>query len=140
MMLEASGANCTLTFTDVDPSIGIYGDRELIFSAPVNLIQNAIKCTQLFTNITFNAYAVADRVLIDVKDYCGGLPADSAEKMFSSFPQRGLDRTGMGLGLSIARRSVRANKGTLTVRDVPGHGCVFTINLPRHEYEFRKQE
>jgi signal transduction histidine kinase len=132
MVLEANGAQCMLIFTDVDPSIGIHGDRDLIFSALANLIQNAIKFTQPFTDVTINAYAVADRVLIDVKDHCGGLPPDCAEKMFSPFSQRGNNRTGLGLGLSIARRSIEANEGTLTVRDVPGHGCVLTINLPRY--------
>jgi signal transduction histidine kinase len=39
----------------------------------------------------------------------------------------------LGLGLSIARQSVEAFGGTLTVRDLPGTGCVFTINLRRHE-------
>lgn len=34
--------------------------------------------------------------------------------------------------LSICRRSVEANGGMLRVRDVPGKGCVFTIDLPRH--------
>jgi signal transduction histidine kinase len=38
----------------------------------------------------------------------------------------------MGLGLSIVKRSVEANGGTLRVRDRPGEGCVFTIDLPRH--------
>jgi signal transduction histidine kinase len=36
------------------------------------------------------------------------------------------------LGLSIARRSVEANNGVLSVRNLPGLGCVFTIDLPRH--------
>jgi signal transduction histidine kinase len=35
------------------------------------------------------------------------------------------------LGLSIARQSVEADFGTLSVRDVLGTGCVFTISLPR---------
>jgi len=39
------------------------------------------------------------------------------------------------LGLSIARRSVEADLGTLTARDVPGTGCVFTIRLPLHVLE-----
>ena len=134
MMLEASGAQCTLIFTEVDPSIGIHGDRELIFSALANLIQNAIKFTQTSTEVIINAYTVADRILIDVKDHCGGLPAGSAEVMFAPFSQRGRDRTGLGLGLSISRRSIEANAGTLTARDVPGQGCVLTINLPRHDY------
>jgi signal transduction histidine kinase len=52
--------------------------------------------------------------------------------MFLPFTQNGTDKTGLGLGLSIARRSVEANNGVLSVRDVPGTGCVFTIALPRY--------
>jgi len=78
-----------------------------------------------------HAYAVADRILIDVEDHCGGLPAGSAEGMFQPFTQSGKDRSGLGLGLAICRRSVEANHGILRVRDVPGSGCVFTIDLPR---------
>ena len=52
--------------------------------------------------------------------------------MFLPFVQGGLDRSGLGLGLSIAKRSVEANQGTLEVRDVPNSGCVFTLKLPRH--------
>jgi signal transduction histidine kinase len=43
-----------------------------------------------------------------------------------------VDKSGLGLGLSICRRSVEANNGVLSVRDVPGSGCIFTIDLPRH--------
>jgi signal transduction histidine kinase len=46
------------------------------------------------------------------------------------FTQRSDDRSGVGLGLSISRRAVHAIGGTLAVRDVPGTGCIFTINLP----------
>ncbi|MEP6505020.1 MAG: ATP-binding protein [Betaproteobacteria bacterium] len=52
--------------------------------------------------------------------------------MFAPFTQSSRDRSGLGLGLSIARQNVEADGGTLTVRDVPGTGCVFTIALPRH--------
>jgi len=83
--------------------------------------------------VHLDAYAVADRIHIDVRDRCGGLPAGSAEHLFDKFHQAGADRSGLGLGLSIARRSVEANEGTLRVRDLPGTGCVFTIDLPRHE-------
>ena len=52
--------------------------------------------------------------------------------MFQPFVQAGTDRSGLGLRLSISRRSVAANDGFLSVRDVPGSGYVFTIELPRH--------
>jgi signal transduction histidine kinase len=97
-----------------------------------NLLQNAFKFTHHHTEVTLDAYALSDRILIDVKDHCGGLPPGNAERMFLPFTQNGEDRTGLGLGLSIARRSVEANNGVLSVRDVPGTGCVFTVSLPRY--------
>ena len=51
--------------------------------------------------------------------------------MFLPFTQGSADKSGLGLGLSIARRVIEANQGTLSVRDQPGSGCVFTIDLPR---------
>ena len=51
--------------------------------------------------------------------------------LFQPFGERrGKDQTGMGLGLAIARRAVRAHGGDVVVRDMPGQGCVFTIELP----------
>lgn len=130
--LEARARGCTLTVSDVDPRLAVNADRDLLLSAVGNLMQNAFKFTRLHTEVTLNAYAVADRILIDVKDNCGGLAPGDAQKMFLPFTQTGEDRTGLGLGLSIAKQSVESNHGVLSVRDVRGTGCVFTINLPRH--------
>ena len=89
MMVEVGGAQCTLTFTGVDSLIGVRGGRELIFSILSNLIQNGIKFMHAFTEITVNAYTVADRILLDVKDHCGGLPPGRTDIMFLPFSQRG---------------------------------------------------
>jgi len=64
--------------------------------------------------------------------HCGGLLPGTADSIFVPFAQRARDRSGLGLGLSIARQSVEADFGTLTVKDVPGNGCILTICLPRH--------
>ena len=85
--------------------------------------------------VVLSAYAFRGHVLIDVMDHCGGLPSGFADKMFTPFSQRSDDKTGMGLGLAIARQAVEREGGTLTVRDAPGAGCTFTIALPRHEVE-----
>jgi signal transduction histidine kinase len=119
-------------FSRVDPTLGIAVDRELLFSALRNLLENAFKFTAPHTEVAVTAYAAADRIRIDVEDHCGGLPDGDVERMFVPFAQHGSDRSGLGLGLSICRRNVEANGGTLGVRDVPGSGCIFTIELPRH--------
>jgi C4-dicarboxylate-specific signal transduction histidine kinase len=66
-----------------------------------------------------------------VCDECGGLPPGKAEELFRPFTLGSSDRTGLGLGLSIALSATRANLGNLYVRDVPAKGCVFTIELLR---------
>ena len=130
--LEAHVKECELTVSPVDPGLAVDADRDLLLSAVGNLLQNAFKFTRLHGNVTLNAYAVADRIVIDVEDSCGGLPIGDAETMFRPFMQAGVDRTGLGLGLSISRLSVEANGGLIRVRDIPGSGCVFTIELRRH--------
>ena len=130
--LEAHARQCEFTVGEVDAGLGLDVDREMLFSAVGNLLQNAFKFTHRHTEVSLNAYAAADRIRIDVEDHCGGLPPGAAEDMFLPFKQSGEDRSGLGLGLAICRRSVEANNGVLKVRDVAGSGCVFTIELPRH--------
>ena len=130
--LEAQAGRIPFTVSYVDPSLAVDADRDLLCAAVGNLIQNAFKFTEPHTAVNLSAYAIGDRVLIEVEDHCGGLLPSEAETMFLPFTQSGVNKTGLGLGLSISRRSVELNKGTLKVRDVPGSGCVFTIDLPRH--------
>lgn len=130
-VLEARARGCKFTIAAVDERLAVDVDLEMLHSAVANLLQNAFKFTAHGTEVSVQAYAVADRVLIEVEDHCGGLPSGGAEQMFLPFEQRGKDRSGLGLGLAICRRSVEANRGTVRVRDVPGSGCVFTIELPR---------
>lgn len=129
--LEAQAFECTLVVSPVDEKLAIDGDRELLFSAVNNLLQNAFKFTRHGTEVVLNAYPFADRVIIAVKDHCGGLPNSDLDVLSTPFIQTGPDRTGLGLGLSVCRRSVEANEGILRVRDIPGEGCIFTIDLPR---------
>lgn len=130
--LEADIRGCVFIVTTVQPSLALAGDRDLLLAAVGNLLQNAFKFSHAGGEVTLNAYAISERIHIDVEDSCGGLPPGDAERLFHPFTQAGENRTGVGLGLSIARRSVEANDGMLTVRNIAGSGCVFTINLPRH--------
>ena len=130
--LEARARQCNFTVGDVDTGLAIDVDREMLFSAVGNLLQNAFKFTRDHTEVSLSAYAAADRVRIDIEDHCGGLPQGFAEEVFLPFKQSAGDRSGLGLGLAICLSSVKANNGVLSVRDVSRTGCVFSIDLPRH--------
>jgi signal transduction histidine kinase len=129
-LLYGESKSCTFVATPVDERLRVTGDRELLLAALANLIGNAFKFTQVNSEVKVRAYEVAGRILIEVSDHCGGLPQGDVERLFIPFVQVGRDRSGVGLGLSIARQSIVTHGGTLTVIDRPGIGCMFTINLP----------
>jgi len=131
--LEANLHDCWFVATPVDLELAVEADRHLLSAAVGNLLQNAFKFTKPGSAVILRAYAAGDRILIDVEDHCGGLRYSNPEQLFVPFKQGATDRRGLGLGLSIVRRSVEAHNGILRVRDRPGVGCVFTIDLPRHE-------
>jgi signal transduction histidine kinase len=131
--LEAKTRGCHFSVGDVDRGLALDVDREIMMSAVGNILQNAFKFTLSHTEVRLNAYAAADRIRIEVEDHCGGLPPGAPEDMFQPFKQNGKDRSGLGLGLAICRRSVEASNGVLQVRDIPHSGCVFTIDLPRYQ-------
>ena len=112
--LEAQVNRCRLTVSYVDSRLAVDADRELLLSAVGNLLQNAFKFTHAGSEVTLKVYAIGERILIEVEDKCGGLLPGDVETMFRPFTQSGANKTGLGLGLSISRRNVEANEGTLT--------------------------
>lgn len=92
---------------------------------------------------------VAQRVLIEIEDECGGLPVSHLKRLAAVVSEQGrpagmptticsarmssgaADRTGLGLGLAFSRWGVEANGGRIYARTVPDKGCVFTVDLPR---------
>jgi signal transduction histidine kinase len=128
---EANATGATLTVSRGDDAAEVLVDRHILASAVGNLLQNAFKFTKERGGVTLATRSTATDVFIDVEDACGGLPAGGAEGLFRPYEQRGADRSGLGLGLAISRRAVEANGGEIHVRDIPGKGCVFTIQLPR---------
>lgn len=129
--VEAKFRELKLTVPKVDYDLKIEVDRSLLTSAVANLLQNAFKFSHSHGNVVLRVEATAERVAIEVEDDCGGLSTPNPEELFRPFEQRDQNRSGLGLGLSICRQAVLANGGDVRVRNLPGKGCVFTIDLPR---------
>lgn len=129
--LEAELLKCGFNVEQISPMLMVDADKDLLFSALGNLLQNAFKFSGKGGVVTLSADAGADRIQIMVKDSGPGLSAQAVQDMFLPFTQGGSNRSGLGLGLSIARRSVEANGGLLTVESTLGQGCLFIIDLPR---------
>lgn len=125
---EAKGAQFQVD--PVDPGIQVAGNRALLLAALGNILQNAFKFTRAGTLVTLSTRPGDTEVDLDVQDHCGGLPGGDTDFLFRPFTQGGADRSGLGLGLSIALRGVESQGGKMRVRDLPGVGCIFTMRLP----------
>jgi len=114
----------------VDPDWRVRVDKHLFASAISNLLQNAFKFTRPSGQVWLRTRSTEDQVSIEVEDECGGLPRGAAEVIFRPYEQMGSRRGGLGLGLAIVKQAVEADGGRIIVRDMPGKGCVFTIEMP----------
>jgi len=129
-ILHSEYRQVQFTVEPVDPALSIDADPQLLMSAVMNLLHNAFKNTPSGGRVILRARAEQGRLLIETEDACGGLPPGKGD-LFQKFgDRRGSDRSGLGLGLSIARKAVRAHGGEIAVRNLPGKGCVFVIDVP----------
>jgi signal transduction histidine kinase len=117
---------------EVSPELEVLADPHLISSALSNLVQNAIKFTKPGRTVWIRSYSKNGRVIIEVEDQCGGLGEGKIESLFEPYSQNNPDKSGIGLGLTIARRAIELCNGVLSARSIPNRGCIFKIELPQH--------
>ena len=114
-----------------DPMWAITADPQVLASAVTNLLNNAFKFTPTGGAVILRALSNDEaRILIEVEDECGGIPHSDGDAFEAFGERRGADRTGLGLGLSMARKAVQAQGGDINIRNLPGRGCVFVIDVP----------
>ena len=134
--IEAATHGFKLEVSQLDDALRIETDRLLVVGAVVNLLRNAFKFSPPGSTICLRVSKLAgDAVRIEVEDECGGLPPGDEEGLFQAFEQRSIDRSGLGLGLAVSRLNIRAVGGELRVRNLPGKGCIFSLELPLDQNE-----
>jgi len=138
-VFEAVARNLTFNVGMVDPGVRVLVDRQVLSGAIANLLQNAFKFTRQRSHVALKTSVTEKRVLIEIEDECGGLPPSKIDQLFQAFRQHGQDHTGLGLGLFLSRKGIEQCGGILSVKNIPGYGCVFSIELPRLD-EMRRME
>ena len=128
--LAAEARGIVLAVGSISHSHTVVADRQILAAALANLLQNAIKFTEPSTRVQLRTLTTTTRVLIEVEDRCGGLPEGKTDELLVPFSQRDANRSGLGLGLAICVNAMQTMKGELHIRDLPGTGCIFTLDLP----------
>lgn len=118
--------------TAIQADISVTADMKMLQRAFSNLLDNAIKYSELKGQIDVIMAVRNNQVVIEVKDRGPGIDLKFSEKIFERFFRVDDARTsaGTGLGLSLARTIIRQHKGDITVTGRSGAGTVFKITLP----------
>ncbi len=108
------------------------GDQLMVRQAVINLVDNAIKYGPSDSVVRIEIDASPTAVSLQVIDSGPGIDAERGARIFDRFYRgsQGFDERSHGLGLSIARAAVVANRGTLTWEPREGPGTVFRLTLP----------
>ena len=128
--LQAECRGLRFVVEPVDPAMAVDGDPQLLASAVMNLLNNAFKFTHAGGLVVLRAGRNGQRLRIEVEDECGGISGELTDVFQPFAERRKYDRTGLGLGLSIARQAVRIHGGDIDCRNLSDRGCVFVIDLP----------
>jgi hypothetical protein len=117
--------------SSVDETMIVQADRHILAAAIASLLQNAFSFTHPGRTVSLSASATAQSVLIAVEDGRGGLSPEQSVTLLDSGVDASRGRDGPGLELPMCLRAMKAIGGDLRVQDVPGKGCVFTVELPK---------
>jgi signal transduction histidine kinase len=109
-------------------------DRDLILRVVYNLIDNAIKHTRPYTNVTITAEVLSEgnAVAVAVADNGPGIPAEFQSSIFNKYQRVKRDGApkGLGLGLALCRMAIEAHGGHIWMENTPGGGATFKFTLP----------
>ena len=113
----------------------VRGDRSQLVSVFSNLVDNAIKYSEIGGVVNVNSAVKDDEIVLSVTDYGIGIAERDQKRIFERFYRVDKARSratgGTGLGLSIVRHIVLEHGGAIDVRSEEGVGSTFTVRLPR---------
>ncbi|MFZ1700493.1 MAG: ATP-binding protein [Pyrinomonadaceae bacterium] len=128
---EANANGKYVAVSEIEPCT-VLGNENLLRSAIENVLRNAVKYTAEGTAVDVALQAKNGNAILRVSDHGGGVPEGELANLFRPFYRVGEARErktgGMGLGLAIADRAIRAHKGSIVARNHNG-GLQIEIGL-----------
>lgn len=134
---EAQDRRCEVEVDAVDDCV-VTGNARLLQSAIENVVRNAVRYTELGTNVQVRLEqalgAKGPEAVVRVTDSGPGVPEEALDKLFRPFYRiddaRGRQTGGVGLGLAITERAVALHGGAIRAVNRPQGGLMVEIRLP----------
>jgi C4-dicarboxylate-specific signal transduction histidine kinase len=130
MSQEIEAAHVTVDLQCQEPDLTVRADAGQAEQVLINLLRNAVEALagKPQPRVELRAYRNDQgKILVQVIDNGAGITAEHLDSIFVPFFTT--KRNGSGVGLSISRQLMRANRGSISVRSAPGDGSVFTLRF-----------
>jgi signal transduction histidine kinase len=114
-----------------DDDVAVHGDRDLLFEAIANLVDNAVKFTPEGGRVELRLARVGDQAVLRVSDTGPGITVDEQDLVTRRFYRSDKSRRDPGLGLGLSLVSAIAKLHGFRFSIFPGPGCVAEIAGPR---------
>ncbi len=114
--------------TEVDPTLQLFADREMLRRAVLNLALNALDAMHHGGELVVTAFAGPQGHVLEVADSGQGINHTQLKRVFEPFFTT--KSNGTGLGLAIVHRIAEAHGGRVRAANCPEGGAAFTIELP----------
>jgi two-component system sensor histidine kinase KdpD len=130
--LSGLGAKAERVNVDIPDTLApVQTDPALLERVVANLIENALTWSPPARHVQVSAGEVAGRVDLRIVDRGPGIPAEERNAIYQPFQRIGdsSNRSGVGLGMAVARGFLEAMGNELTVEDTPGGGTTMVIGF-----------
>jgi signal transduction histidine kinase len=118
---------------NIDPSIHMNADEQMISTVIVNLVNNAIKYSDGEGKITICAFQNDNNLTIEFSDNGIGIPDNEKKNVFQKFYRVGEEKTrtkpGSGLGLFLVKRITEIHGGKVSIENNTPKGTKFTLTF-----------
>ena len=124
--------------------IFVDGDPDMIHQVLYNLLENAVKFTNVNGYIEIHAVEETERVTVSIRNSGPGISPDDVKMIFDRFyktdKSRSQDKNGMGLGLYIVKTMVQLHGGEIHVESVENEYTLFEFWIPNHSEKSEKKK
>lgn len=134
-MPQATMRGVSVSFVkDAPPELEIIADENRMYTAILNIVDNAVRYSNTGGSVTIQAALKDGRLHVSIADTGIGIPPREQSKIFSRFYRASnalrQQTEGSGLGLFIAKNIIERHGGTITFTSEETKGTVVSFSIP----------